>query len=970
MKPKALLFIRAAVVCAAAVLIVIISVSYFHYVSDELFEEASGHLKEVYQQADQSFVSFMEKNWGDLRDWNEQIKDDSSASREYISQRKEYWGFTEFYFISKNGKYVTAGDEIGSFDLGENASLLDEGTNVMFNQTTPIGENVTLFAIPVSEGIWDGVKYSAIAVSYTNADMIDALNVDAFSGESSCFIVDRDGSVLLSTLPGGSVFKNYISYLSGASDLTEAQIESLKNDWEQGKSGTLKCIIGGIEYYIYYQNSGYLNTMLIGVVPTDEAGVSLLKIQRATADVLIKIALLIGIPAILWIVSSYRERTKKDATELRYREKMFDALSNNIDDIFLMVDAKSRKVDYLSPNVERLIGVSHERIKSDPRLLRENLSQGYDFIDLQEFENIPLNGKRIWEREHINAATGEPKWFLETVYRENIDDTEKFLIVMSDRTAERSMNKRLQDALDAAESANKSKSHFLANMSHDIRTPMNAIIGFTGLLAKDSEDPEKVRSYTKKISASSHHLLSLINDVLDMSKIESGKTSLNSGEFALPDVLEEIHTIIHPQAQAKNQTFNIFVNGRPNERLIGDELRLNQILVNLLSNAVKYTGEGGNIDLFVEEIPQNSAQLVRLRFTVADNGMGMHPDYLKTIYDPFTRETNSMTNKIQGTGLGMAITKNLIALMGGTIDVKSTLGEGTTFTVDLLFTPASPEEDKKFWSENGIKKILVADDEEQIREDIKNTLNQAGVEVVCASAGEEAVALARKAEDENKPFDVFLLDLKMPGISGTETARRLREQVGTNAPVVLLTAYDRSDVENEARQAGVDAFLSKPFFLTSFRQALEAFYAARAITEAQSDDEALEGMRFLVAEDNDLNAEVLFETLDIEGAELERAENGKKAVEMFEKSKPGDFDMILMDVQMPEMNGYEATRAIRASIHPSAKTIPIIAMTANAFAEDIQEALNSGMDAHIAKPIYIDTLITMINNIKKKNGDN
>lgn len=968
MKPKLQTLIRVGAVCAAAVLIIIISVNYFSYVSDELFAEASEHLKEVYQQADHSFVFFTEKNWGDLRDWETEIKEDDDASaRAYIAQRKEYWGFSQFYFISDNGKYITAEGEIGTFDLGKNADLLKEGTNVMFNAATPMGVNITLFAVPVEKAFWDTFEYSAIAVSYTNADMVEAINVDAFSGESGCFILEPDGEVLLSTLAGGSVFKNYISYLAGASDLSGAEIESLRAAFAAGDSGTIRADIADTQYYIYYQRSGYLDTMLIGVVPADAAGANLLKIQRATADVLIKIALLVSIPIILWIIWSYREKTKKGAMELRYREKMFDVLSNNINDIFLMIDAKKRRVDYLSPNVERLMGIPHGAVEKNPMILGENLTSEGEFMNIDEFDSIPINGKRSYEREHINLRTGEPAWFLETVYREDIDNTEKFLIVMSDRTYERDMNKQLREALDAAESANRSKSRFLSNMSHDIRTPMNAIIGFTGLLAKDAEDPEKVRSYVKKISASSHHLLSLINDVLDMSKIESGNTSLNNGEFTLPEVLDELYTIIHSQAEAKSQTFNIFVNGHPPERLIGDALRLNQILVNLLSNAVKYTPEGGSIDLLVEEIPQNVSQLIKLRFTVSDNGIGMSPEYLETLFEPFTRETTSLTKKTQGTGLGMAITKNLIALMGGTIDVKSATGEGTTFTVELLFAPASPEEDKLFWEENGIKRILIVDDDRQILENIKNILEEAGVNAECAQAGEEALDIAMQLNNDGEDFDAYLLDLKMPGIDGTQTARLLREQIGTHAPIILLTAYDRSEIENEARQAGVDLFLTKPFFLTSFRLALKSFYAAHKITDA-ADEEALGGMRFLVAEDNDLNAEVLTETLSLEGAEAERAENGKEVVEMFLKSKPGDYDMILMDVQMPEMNGYEATRAIRESNHPSAKTIPIIAMTANAFAEDIQEALNSGMDAHLAKPVYMDTLTAQIHDIKKKRG--
>ncbi len=515
-----------------------------------------------------------------------------------------------------------------------------------------------------------------------------------------------------------------------------------------------------------------------------------------------------------------------------------------------------------------------------------------------------------------------------------------------------------EQAFRIAEEANKAKSSFLSNMSHDIRTPMNAIVGFATLLARDAENPEKVREYTRKITVSSQHLLGLINDILDISKIEAGKTVLNLSDENIVDLVENIDSIIRPQMKAKGHTFEVYSRDIRHEQVIMDKLRLNQILLNLLSNAVKYTPEGGNVTLTVQELPKHARQLAHFRFVVADDGYGMSEEYQQKIFQAFTREEDSVTNKIQGTGLGMAITKNLLDLMGGKITVASQKGKGSVFTVELELQISEQAVDQGFWEKHGITRLLAVDDEEVICQNIQITMEGTGVTVDYALDGHTAVDMAKQAEEEGRPYHIVLLDWKMPGIDGVDTAKSIRREIPKEIPILVLTSYDWPEIEEAAREAGVNAFLSKPFFLTSFRQKVDAVLGHEENTPPKEtvEQSILHGMHILVAEDNEINAEILGELLDMAGASCDICENGKLAVEAFEKSIPGQYQLVLMDVQMPVMNGYEATKAIRDLGHPLALKIPIIAMTANAFAEDIRDALEAGMNAHVAKPVDMAVL--------------
>ncbi len=528
--------------------------------------------------------------------------------------------------------------------------------------------------------------------------------------------------------------------------------------------------------------------------------------------------------------------------------------------------------------------------------------------------------------------------------------------IRKERDAEREIhNKQLAEALQAAQIASNSKTTFLSNMSHDIRTPMNAILGFTTLLEKDADNSAKVREYTRKITSAGQHLLSLINDVLDVSKIESGKVVLTIGEFTLNNLVSSVDAIFRPMAKEKSQNFYVSVKDIEHEYVEGDETRINQILINLISNAIKYTPENGNIWFRIIGLPQRSNQFEHIRIEVEDDGYGMTPEYLETIFDAFTRAENSTTNKVQGTGLGMAITKNIVELMGGTIDVFSEIDKGTLFRVDLQLRIPGGHSDAAFWTDNNIFRILAVDDDAEICRNIKKLMNDTGVCVDTALSGEDALLMLQD-ESRDTNYDVILLDWKLPAMNGIGTADRLRRLIPDSVPILFL--YDGDEMPEELHSIQNAGFLAKPFFVSAFKEALLKIQSKSTVQTfmPESDEESLRGLHFLVAEDNDINAEILSELLDIEKATCEIAENGQLALERFTSAAMNEFDAILMDVQMPVMNGYEATRRIRELKRPDALNIPIIAMTANAFAEDVKEALDAGMNAHIAKPIDMELL--------------
>ena len=520
----------------------------------------------------------------------------------------------------------------------------------------------------------------------------------------------------------------------------------------------------------------------------------------------------------------------------------------------------------------------------------------------------------------------------------------------------------LKDALEQANRASKAKSVFLSNMSHDIRTPMNAIIGFTSLATTHIDQRDQVEGYLKKIMTSGNHLLSLINDVLDMSRIESGKMSLEEKPCSMPDILHGLRSMVQADVHAKQLELYMDVVDVVNEDICCDRLRLNQVLLNLLSNSIKYTAAGGTVSVRVTEKPGAPSGYATYEFRISDTGIGMSEAFVSRIFEPFERERNSTTSGIQGTGLGMSITKNIVEMMNGTISVKSKQGVGTEFTVTITFRLCAEEKKPQIVPELKDCRVLVVDDDFNTCDSVSCMLQQIGMRAEWTLSGKEAVLRTRQSVMRNDNYSVYIIDWLLPDMNGIEVARRIRKEISKQAPIVVLTAYDWSDIEDEAREAGINAFCSKPLFLSELRSCLLSVLGkGEQKKEEDKPKETVRGGRILLVEDNELNQEIADAILSEAGFEVEIAGNGQAAVDMVARSEPGWYQMVLMDVQMPVMNGYEATQRIRRLENKALANIPILAMTANAFEEDKQEALRSGMNGHIAKPINIDKLLETLN---------
>ena len=528
-------------------------------------------------------------------------------------------------------------------------------------------------------------------------------------------------------------------------------------------------------------------------------------------------------------------------------------------------------------------------------------------------------------------------------------------------------NRKLEIALQHEGAANRAKREFLFNMSHDIRTPMNAIIGFTSLAATHIDNREQVLDYLKKISTSSQHLLSLINDVLDMSRIESGKVKIEEKAVHLPDLVHDVRSIIQPNVAAKRLSLFIDTMDIEDEDIITDPLRLNQILLNILSNAIKFTPTGGMISIRIAQKNGAPKGCVCYEFRIKDNGIGMSEEFQKHIFEEFSREESSTVSGIQGTGLGMSITKNIVDLMGGTIALTSEPGKGTEFIVTLCFTRSGQKAEPKQLPQLEGLRALVADDDTNTCLNVRTMLSKIGMRPEWTISGKEAVIRTKYAIEQGDEFSVYIIDWLIPDMNGIEIVRQIRKVIGNRCPIIILTAYDWADIEDEARAAGVTAFCEKPLFLSELRRVLaEPFRAEPASNPAQPTAADLKGKKLLLVEDNELNREIALEILKEAGFVVDTAEDGAVAVQKIKQAAPGQYDLILMDIQMPNLDGYEATRQIRALPDAEKANIPIFAMTANAFEEDRQNALAAGMNGHIAKPLDVPHLLRVLADALKK----
>ena len=952
-------------------ILVLLGVGYFGYsymVNAEglIFRESASHLVEIYSFMGDSISSLNDSYISSMHLFQTHLEYSSAQGDDtVITQLVEKWkaslGFDEFYFVSRNGEMMTIDGKYRRYDLSSSlVSLMIDGKDIVTDVSLPGSDGLTLYAVKTASNKYRNFAYSAIAITFRNDAVLDLLRVNAFGGKSENYVVDREGKIVFN----GSSFRNdeyrffnIFSLLKDKSDLSSQSLRNLEASWSEKKTLTLLMNVEGQEYYLVSAPLGVYDWILVGMVEAGIVNKNINSLQSITVGLGLSVsALLIFVLVSIVLFSFYRVR-RRQHDEIMFRDDLFSELSQNVDDVFVVLDDSLKNVFLVTSNSMSVLGV-------DPADLKKsifNIDNSENSVSIAEKLQALGGEERItWTQEYFNIPQSEKKYLEIIAYRTAFKSLRRTVVAISDRTKERKLQDALASSLEIAKNANAAKSNFLANMSHDIRTPMNAIVGYSTLLMKEADNGEKVREIGKKISFSSQHLLSLINDVLDMSKIESGNTSLNLDKVELSALISSISEIVMVQTRSKNQNFEIKTKGTLPDYIFADNLRLSQILLNLLSNAVKYTQREGNIVLLIEAYGRRG-QTVHIRFSVSDNGQGMSEEFQKTIFDPFSREVNSMTNKIQGTGLGMSITKNIIALMGGTIKVESQIGKGSVFTVELAFSVPPSSDIDSFFSDHGIRRILVADDDRETLENTVQSLSAAGIDADMARNGEESVSMALGTK-----YDSILLNWNMPDMSGMEAVRRIRKEIGPHVPIIILSDYDFSSIESEAKEAGVDILLPKPFFITNFQRVLGDYFQNRnrnKTEEEKADD--FSGVRILVAEDNEINAEIITELLKSIGVEATIAEDGIEAIRIFDEMDADQFDMVFMDIQMPRMDGYETARRIRASNHPRSTSIPIIAMTANAFEDDVKASMEAGMNAHISKPIDFDKLKAVIASFRR-----
>lgn len=685
--------------------------------------------------------------------------------------------------------------------------------------------------------------------------------------------------------------------------------------------------------------------------------------------------------ALLLFFSLYRvsrSRTeKRSILQDQKRLRVINALGHAYSSISL-VNLKTEEIEvvkssnYMNPDQkgDRISKAHQEELIQ--QVIAEPFQKAY-----REFADMSTVAKRLKERMTLSltARTVDERWMTMIIVPQEYDKDKNLCAVLvanrdvtEEKEREMEQDKNLRNALAAAEHANKAKTAFLNNMSHDIRTPMNAIIGFTALATAHIDSTELVLDYLKKIHTSGQHLLSLINDVLDMSRIESGSVRIEYTTVHLPDILHDLRTIIQGYVYSKQQDLYIDTQDVLHEDIVTDKLRLTQVLLNIISNAVKFTPVGGMVNIRVSEKPCRREGYTTVIFSVKDNGIGMSPEFREQVFDSFSREHTVTENGIGGTGLGMAITKNIVDMMGGTIQVESEVGKGTEFTVRLECETAGVTVKRGAIPEFKGARALVVDDDAETCMSVSRMLREIEMTADWTTSGKEAVLRAKEAYEQNQEFKVYIIDWLMPDMNGIETVRRIRMVVGPENPIIILTAYDWSDVEQEAKEAGVTAFVSKPLFLSELREVLmnpeQRALLKNENQKLQAESQRnYEGKKVLLVEDNELNREIATAIMQEIGLSVDIAEDGTDAVNIMSSAEGRKYDLIFMDIQMPKMDGYTATREIRTLTDLKCANIPIIAMTANAFEEDRKKAIKAGMNGHIAKPINADVILENLDQI-------
>ena len=978
------------------------------------------YLDELAGRREQVVASNMQEKIDVIETALELMTDDDLSDLEHLqayqAKMKRLFVLEKFAFVDTDGLIYTSLGTQTDIDQYQFDYLNLDGPDISVKNLESEDKKV-IIAVPVDRAFQD----KELVVCFMEIDMkemLSGVSMDAQEDDATfCNMYTSDGIALTNTVLGGlAVEDNLLKALENAEFDPGYSHEALVQDFAEGKSGEICFAYDGVKEtlsYVPVTGTDWFLTYLIreSVITDNISAISGGIIQRSIVQTILVVAVLIAMFA--FIIRQARKNAKltleKETADAENRIKQEEmqrqlALQDELlaqrrrqEEQNRMITALASdywSVYYLDLDIdEGVCYQEHEDLESGFKVgerfkylvsvtayAEQNVKEEFldDFLRFIQPENVKacLKRQRVIAYRYMVHRHGRDNWeevrFAGVRHPEDRNDHLVHAVgacfVDVDMETRKAMEQQqaLQEALKEAESANSAKTAFLSNMSHEIRPPMNAIIGLDNIALSDSEISDQTREYLEKIGTSAHHLLDIINGILDMSRIESGRLMIKNEEFSFSKALEQVNTIISGQCRDRGLKYECRTKGQIDEYYIGDDTKLRQVMINILGNAVKFTPEGGSVSFFIEDIARMDDKAT-LSFTISDTGIGMSKAFLPKLFDAFSQEDSSNTSKYGSTGLGMPITKSIVELMNGSIEVESEKGKGTTFVITITLTQA----DHRSASESDIElrphemSVLAVDDDRIACEHAAIVLGQLGVSCETATSGKDAIEMVGMRHARRDDYNLILVDWKMSDMDGVETTRQIRGIVGPDTPIIILTSYDWEDIEQEAREAGVDTFVAKPLFagtvMDEFREAFKS-----KLTNRAQDTVDLTGRRVLLAEDVAINAEIIAMVLSMREMKTELAENGKIAVDMFSEHEEGYYDAILMDMRMPEVDGLEATRTIRKLDREDAKTIPIIALTANAFDEDVQRSMQAGLDSHLSKPVEPDLLFEALETLIRR----
>lgn len=971
------------------------------------------YMDELAGRREQVVASNLKKKTDDIRTavglMTDKDLSDKKHLQAYQAKMKVIYNLEKFAFVDTNGLiYTSKGTQTNIGDYQIDYKTITKPEISIFNLEST--DKKVVIAIPINDIGFEGQKLSVCFMEIDMEEMLEGVSMKPDKNKATfCNIYTKEGIPLTNSVLGGlAVEDNLLEAMRHAGFEENYSYETLFKDFRECKSGVVSFTYNGIQEtlsYVPIAGTDWLLTYLIREsVITD-------KISAVSESIVTRSLIQSGLTAVVLIVIfvfvlfqtrknakltlekesiDVENRVKQEEMEqkLVLQKKLLDEEMQRTQQMKMITALSSdyRSVYYIELDSDEGVcyqphsdiddgfktGERFKYLESVTRYARKYVAENYieDFLRFIQPDSIRegLKTNRVISYRYTVLRHGKESYemvrFAGVRHPEDRDDNivhavgACFTDVDEETRRAIDQNDALENALKAAEQANKAKTAFLSNMSHEIRTPMNAIIGLDNIALNDPDISPKTREYLIKIGDSAEHLLQLINDILDMSRIESGRMLLKNEEFSFSKLLEYVNSVFSGQCAEKGLDYQCHIAGHIDHRYIGDSMKLRQVLINILGNAVKFTPAGGRVYMNVERTAQFEGKTT-LRFTIKDTGIGISKGFLPYIFDTFTQEENSSTNQYGSSGLGLSITKNIVEMMNGNIQVDSEKGKGTVFTVTVTLLDAGEQTAIDIEDEINPQEmtVLIVDDDPVACEHAGLVLEKVGIASETAASGNEAVEMVKLRHARRAPYNLILVDWKMPDPDGLETTRQIRSIIGNESAIIMLTAYKWDDVLDEAVQAGVDSFLSKPLFAANVLEEFKNAVMRKGILiDKDIDNVTLDGRKILLAEDVDINAEIIIMTLQMEGIEAERASNGKIAVDMFLSHNEGYYDAVLMDMRMPEMDGLEATRMIRRSDRPDAETIPIIALTANAFDEDVQRSLQAGLNAHLTKPVKPEEL--------------